>query len=91
MLSGYLVKENLTELALKFLTGSQYLQNCLQIKSTGVSLETKTKLLDKDLDELLDEYLTIQNLGKCKQIIANNFFMSRLLIKSCTFFQSVIK
>ncbi|KAK6620635.1 hypothetical protein RUM43_010928 [Polyplax serrata] len=57
---GYLVNENLNQIALQFLESSPYLKDCHQIVNSG--LQFNTKLMGKELQDLLQEYSEIHNI-----------------------------
>lgn len=66
---GYLVNENLNQIALQFLESSPYLKDCHQIVNSG--LQFNTKLMGKELQDLLQEYSEIHNIGEFSNILIN--------------------
>lgn len=61
LFSGYLVAENLNDVASQFLESSPYMMECKRVIKQGLNFNTK--LFTKDLHELLQEYSTIYHSG----------------------------
>ncbi|EEB12930.1 Sporulation-specific protein, putative [Pediculus humanus corporis] len=76
---GYLVKENLHDIALQFLESSPYLTDCYQVVKNG--FQFNTKLMGKELQDLLQEFSVIHINHKVSLICKTSLLYKRIKLK----------